>query len=228
MSDPIAVARIWLAVDRLTKPEHRRIDDSTHGTVPSLWDQSTVALTGSEHDSTGPGGDPAERQPCDLDLMEVRGIIRDTTTLELRRLQARHRLARKLPAEVPARIRRFAAWVIDWEPAELWWYEYRFASWARLLATFLGEIDRANRERWLRNSPCPKCGIGQVLIDADTRRVLAPGDRAERRVWVPALLQDFRDGHLRGIACQACGDYTFAGEQLYELRAALGVVVALT
>lgn len=235
-ADPVAIQHIWAAVDRITKPEHApipRADETleawlrgplcdiaahhralvNYGIIPSLWDQASNALIGAEHDNTGPGGDPAERNPCDIDLMEIRGIIRDTTTHELARLFRIPPSRVRPPGNTPAQLRRLASTAITQEPDQLWWWEYRFASWGRLLATYLGAVDRVNRARWLRNSPCPKCGATGVLVESD--------HDTDRKVWVPALVVDFRDGYVRATTCQACAHTWFRGEQLHELAKAL-------
>jgi hypothetical protein len=238
MADPDVIERhIWSAVNRIVgstdipvpsrdktageQPWNRgtwchvpsyRATTATHGTVPGLWEQSANALIGAEHDNTGPGGDPAERNPCDIDLMEIRGIIRDTTTNELHRF-------RLWPErdDTPAQLVQLAKHVIRHDRDNLWWWEYRLASWGRLLATYLGQVDRANRDRWLRNAPCPECRA---------RGVLRPSDHdADRKVWVPALVVEFRDGYVRGVVCQACGAYAFRGEELWELKARIDTLV---
>lgn len=227
-ADLNAVARIWTAVDSITKPTRvpvRRADDPewlTHirlstdevscsllayraatapwGTIPSLWDQSSNALTHGNETQERPGGNQAERAPCDIDLMEIRAIIRETTELELfRRHQPR-------TGDVPQRIRRLAATVITHEPAELWWWEYRFASWARLLATYLRALDASVKPVRLRNSACPLCKTRQVTVESDYGPVV-----------VPALVIDFRDGYVRAAECSACGASWFRGEDLMTL-----------
>jgi hypothetical protein len=142
-----------------------------------------------------------------IDLMEIRGIIADTTYDELRRFRL------KPDGDTPHQLVQLAKHVVRHDLDNLWWWEYRFASWGRLLATYLGAVDRVNRARWLRNAPCPKCRARGVLVESDRDD--------DRKVWVPALVVDFHDGYVRATTCQACAHTWFRGEQLHELAKAL-------
>lgn len=220
---------LWAAVDRLTKPSRvplERVADpewlndlaapswgscnvgayraatATWATVPSLWDQATAALTtGSE--AGGTGSSPLrERSPLDVDLMEVRGIIRDTV---------RHELAERdrqpIPADVPAQLRRLASIVLRDDPDNLWWWEYRFQQWGRLLETYLRAAEHTARPTRLRNTPCPLCRVKQIRVETES------GDKQ----LVPPIVVDFRDGYIRAARCEACSASWFRGDELHEL-----------
>jgi len=149
-----------------------------------------------------------------LDLMEIRCLIRDTVRheLALRGTRIRHHAdARPAPFD-PAELRSLASLVIQRDQLELWWWEYRFVSWARLLESYLQAVERQAKPVYLRNSPCPTCRTTQVTIEKDGERMV-----------VPALLVDFRDGYIRAATCQACGDTRWRGPDLEKLAAELGV-----
>ncbi len=199
-----ATSAVWIAVDLLTKQSHRTIhhDDGsrTDAVVPSLWDQATGALQIGLESTGGSRGPLCERSPVDVDLMEVRSIIAGTTVHELatRRLKPR--------PTVPRQLRQLATHVIGHEPAELWWWEYRFSSWAHMLSTYLHTYDRQPQPVRLRNSPCPHCDVRQVRIETED------GPRV-----VPALVIDFRDGYVRAAECSACGFLWWRGQDLERL-----------
>lgn len=192
--------------------------------VPSLWEQSTIALDGSET-QTARGSKPLrERSIADLDLMEIRALIRDTTRreLELRNVHTAQ-LANGRSREFDTKeLRHLASLVIkegrsrlagagvDLPDLEFW--RYRFEQWGRLLETYLNAAEREARPVRLRNSACPECGARQVVLDPDGERTVAP-----------ALVIDFRDGYVRAAECSQCGAAWFRGPDLEALADALGV-----
>lgn len=200
---------IWSAVDRLSIPAKHAVsrDDGTitWALVMSLWDQANDRLFAGKQGEGG-SGSLSERNLLDLDLMEVRAIIAETTTTELLK-----RDLDLLPG-TPAQIRRLAGHVIGHEPDELWWWEYRFTSWARQLATHLQAYDREARDVRLRNSACPECQAHQVVVERDGERLVEP-----------ALLVTFRDGYVQATECSACAFIWWRGAQMEALAAQLGV-----
>lgn len=178
-------------------------------TIGSLWDQSTTALTtGSEQ--TGGGRPLRERSPADLDLMEIRSIIKHTTRLELaQRGVPAPKTSKGLPAEFQVRELRRLASLTTQDPDDVWWWEYRFAQWSRLLETYLHAVERQAKPVRLR-APCPLCKTRQMRVDVD----------GEAMVVAPLLI-DFRDGWIRAATCQACGATWFRGDQLGELAGLL-------
>lgn len=228
----VVVARLWAAVDRLTKPSQHRIvrDDepsewllaqpvrsaavvSSYGIVPSLWEQAAGALVGGEVGG-GTGTKPLrERSPADLDLMEIMSIIRETVRTELA-----ERDTDPLPATVPGQIRRLASVVIRADPDHGWWWEYRFAQWARVLETYLHNAEHTPKMTRLRNSACPSCAARQMTIEGEDGPVV-----------VPVLVVDFTaDGLVRACECMACGRAWFRGVQMEMLAAELGCEAADT
>lgn len=191
--------------------------------IPSLWDQSTIALHGGEI-QVGRGSKPLrERSIADLDLMEIRAIIRETVRHHREdwgELGARpDRWAEFTPTE----IRHFASTALtraanpercgicrSTHTIDFW--RYRFESWARLLENYLRAAEHQARPVRLRNSTCPTCRTRQITIDLDGEAVV-----------VPALVIDFRDGYVRAATCAACGDTWFRGDDLERLAADLGV-----
>lgn len=171
--------------------------------VPSLWDRASEALaTGAEGGTRSP---LATRSPCDVDLMEIRNLIRETVIHEL--------VERKVPIKktdtVPMLIRRLAGYVIGREPDRLWWYEYRFAQWARLLETYLRAVlDEQAKSVRLINTACTECGTRQVRVEAEDGHQL-----------VPALMAEFREGAFRAIVCAACAATSWRGDDLETLAA---------
>lgn len=182
--------------------------------VPSLWDQATDALTtGSEG---GTGTTPLrERSPADLDLMEIRCIIRSTTWHELktRAKAADH----PLPEDVPSQLRRLASIVTRDDAENLDWWEYRFASWARLLEAYLQAAERKPKPVRLRNTPCPLCRSQYVLVEED-------GETFR----VPPIVIDYRDGHIRAAQCEACSNTWFRGNELGALASLVGAMPKAT
>jgi hypothetical protein len=236
-------AAVWAAVDKLTKDTRQKVlragdadwrvafDEATrvcvvaqyraafeaatsgYAIIPSLWEQSTIALTGGEVQA-GRGSKPLrERSIADLDLMEIRSIIRDTTRHELERLgekTLRNADGSKV-AFHPNEMRRFASLALEKEPDRADWWQYRFEAWGRLLTTYLRNAEHQARPVYLRNSACPTCRTRQVTIDRDGEPTV-----------VPALVIDFRDGYVRAAQCQACDTTWFRGPDLEQLAADLG------
>lgn len=179
----------------------RRIGDEL-----SLWDQATQALaTGMDE---GGGSPLRERSPADLALMEIRGIIRDTTRMELEKRAVKTRYTTHgRPADFNQNeIRSLASRVIADSEPDLEWWEYRFAQWARLLQTYLHAHEHQPKSVRLRNSPCPACRTRQITIESDNGPIV-----------VPAILIDFRDGMVRAAECTACGATWFRGPDLEAL-----------
>jgi hypothetical protein len=218
---------LWIAVDLLTKPTRVQVartpdkaltDELAAGnrgvcdvtawrstttgwaTVPSLWDQATAALTAGLGASTG--SKPfRERSPCDVDLMEIRGIIRDTTRRELIRMYSH-----LLPRTVPGQIRRLASVAVTKDPEHTDWWVYRFESWGRLLETYLNLVEHQGKPTRLRGTSCPVCGSRVTLIEGGGGVVVAP-----------ALIVEYRYGYVRSASCGECGHAWFRGQQLEEL-----------
>jgi hypothetical protein len=201
-------------------PTYRRVTaDFTAATagyasIPSLWDQATIALQSPET-QVGHGSKPLrERSVADLNLIEIRATIRDMT---------RHHLAKRgvrtkqggtgRPVEFDqAEIRRLAS-LVTAEPAEkLAEWAHLFGQWARALENYLQATEHQVRPVRLRNSACPTCRTKQCTIVQDGERIV-----------VPALVIDFRDGHVRAATCTACGDAWFRGEDMEWLALVLGV-----
>lgn len=174
-----------------------------HADTPSLWDRASDALgVGLEG---GARSALAGRSPVDIDLMEIRGIIRGTVIHDLRERGVRI----KKTDTIPMLIRRLATYVIGHEPDQLWWYEYRFAQWARLLETYLRAVlDDGPKSMHLRNTACTECGTRQVRVEADDGYQL-----------VPALTAEYREGTFRAIVCAACAATTWRGDDLETLAA---------
>ncbi len=249
-----ATARVWRAVHLLTEPQRRQIGRHreagdwieelaavaygvcsvpayraatvTWATIPSLWDQATNALVGGEQGGTG-SKPKRERSPADLDLMEIRALIRDTTRHELR-VRGLKTAKDADGFDVPftaAEIRRLASLVIEKDGADnLWWWEYRFAQWGRLLEAYLHAAEHQPKSVRLRNSACPLCRTSQVIVDVD----------GERQV-LPAIVIDFRDGYVRAAVCEACGhtlawrgDLDALAKELDATRPTAGVVVDIS
>ena len=247
MTGPDPTAALWRAVDRITKPTRQLvgrdpIDDEltewSHqltpagylavttrwAVIPSLWEQSTTALsTGSE---AGGGSKPLrERAPVDVDLMEIRGLIRDTTRHELAKHGVKGR-TRTPPARWPDQdpptgtvaefepyreLRALASAVIRDEPDQLWWWAYRCDQWGRLLASYLQAVEHKAKPMRLRNSRCPKCSAAQMTIEGEGGMSV-----------VPALVIDFTpEGYARAAECLACGAAFWRGAELEELARVL-------
>lgn len=187
----------------------------THtGTIPSLWDQSTTALTGGETSNNGAGTKPLrERSPADLDLIEIRTLIRDTTRTELHK-RGHHTPHQPDGTPTPfttTEIHTLAQHVTTENPDQLWWWEYRFAQWSRLLENYLHIAEHKAKPVRLRNTACPRCDARQYVTDDDEPMV------------VPALIVDFSpDGYVRACECLNCGMAWFRGEQLEQLAAEIG------
>jgi hypothetical protein len=209
----------WAAVDQIGRPSRRQITldggDTVWAVIPSLWDQSTDALDRGCEAGSGGSAPLRERSPADLDLMEIRCLIRDTVRheLALRGRRVRHHTDEcPRPFNADDELRGLASLVLQKNPDEIWWWEYRFASWARLLEAYLQAAERKQKPVYLRNSPCPTCRTRQVVVDREGERVV-----------VPAIVVEFRDGYVRAAHCQACGDTRWRGPDLEKLAADLGV-----
>lgn len=230
---------IWEAVDLLTKPTRvkvERVSDADWlaeladplsdlqscdvvsyraattrwATVPSLWVQSTQALsTGMDE---GTGSKPLrERSPADLELLEIRSIIRDTTRLELEKRGTKtviDTFGRQTQFD-PSEIRSLASKILT--ESDLDWWEYRFAQWGRLLANYLQAYEHRARDVRLR-IPCPKCHRRQITIDSD-----------QGEVQVSPILVDFKDGVIRAAECGGCFFVWWRGKDLLELAASAGI-----
>jgi hypothetical protein len=203
------VAQIWAGVDELTKVSTVAIerDDGTrtYAKIPSLWEQSNVAISGRA-DVNVRTGSAAERSPVDLNLLEVRSLIRNTTQ---RAIRTRQQIPRP---GVPAQLRQLASLVVGEAPDRHWWWAYRFPSWARLLRTYLDLSERTPMPVRLRGSACPSCGTRQVSTESDDGLVI-----------VPALVIDFRQGFVRAAECAACHAHWWRGAELEALAVALGM-----
>jgi hypothetical protein len=233
--EPQPTEALWAAVAKLTQPTRvmlardepewvRDLRDQSDGfcyvdayraatarsaLIPSLWDQAVAALTGGEVGG-GTGSKPLrERSLADLDLMEIIGIVRDTTRRELeKRAKAEDR---PLPADVPGQIRRLVSVAIRDEPDALWWWTYRVAQWGRLLETYLNAAEHAPKPTRLRNTACPLCHTKQLIVEQDGENMV-----------VPPLVVDYRDGYVRAARCEACSATWFRGAELAELARLVG------
>lgn len=235
------VAAIWASVDLLTKPTtvnvgrdgeadwlgelHEqfmtaavcdiaswRAATRSYGSIPSLWDQSTVALTTGMDE--GIGSKPLrERSPADLDLMEIRSIIRDTTRLELekRGVQTKHDDHGRQVQFDQREIRSLASKAIAETDPDLEWWVYRFESWGRLLQTYLRVFEHQPRAVRLRNAPCPVCKTRFVTLESDLGPVQAP----------PLLIDFSSQGMIRAAECTACSATWWRGDQLIDLAQSL-------
>jgi hypothetical protein len=203
-------ADVWSAVHAMTEPSKRAImlaDGVTiYGVVPSLWDQGSDALAGGM-ESAVRVSNAAERSPVDLNLVELRSLIRHTVSRELHARRVKPR------ADVPAQLSQLAAHVVTYSADELWWWDYRFTSWASMLTLFLSVNDHVPTARRLRNSPCPACRVRQVTIESDDGPVV-----------VPTLVVDFRDGYVQAARCSSCSATWWRGADLESLAALLGCV----
>lgn len=233
-------AALWAAVDRLTRPSlvpvERAADadwlaelgEETWGAcsvpaylaatvrrakVPSLWEQSTYALTTGSESAEGGASPLRERSPADLDLMEIRSIIRGTTRHELEQRGVRTvRGSDGTPTEFdPEEVRELARLVAN--SGDLWWWEYRFASWGRLLEGYLHAAEHKAKPVRIRNTPCPLCRTEFVRIETDD---------GEAQIVRP-LIVDFRGGYVRAARCEACSATWFRGAELHQLADLIGV-----
>lgn len=198
-------AAVWRAVDELTMPTNTKVEQddnsSTWVEIPSLWRQAIIALYGQGEPGNGGNSVAArERSVMDLDLLEVCQLIRRTVTTEL--------VARSepLPRTVSAAMRRLASVVTAADPADLWWWEHRFGSWARLLATHLHTGDRRPAPVRLRNTACPECGERRVAVDTQ-----------EGPQLLPALVIEFAGGLVQAARCDSCGFTWWRGAALEYL-----------
>lgn len=196
IAEAVAVAAVRRSVLTVAAQTRR------HAETPSLWDRASDALgVGLEG---GARSTLAGRSPVDIDLMEIRGIIRETVIHDL----VERRVRIKKTDTVPQLLRRLAAYIKGREPDQLWWYEYRFAQWARLLETYLRAVLEQPKSIRLLNTACTECGTRQVRVEAEDGHQL-----------VPALVAEFRDGVFRAIVCGACAATTWRGDDLETLAA---------
>lgn len=202
-----------MGVDRLTQESYELValDNGTkvRAVVPPLWAQAMEALHGlyRKGNEGGPGS-LSERGLVDLDLMEACALIRETTRAELAKRHIHPRaigihLDRPVPFKA-AEFRTLAAAVLP-EVDDLWWWEYRFASWARWLANYL-RIEHSPRKVRLRNAPCPECRTTYVVVEGDDGPVVAG-----------PILIDFSNGYVRAAQCTGCGHLWWRGEDLERL-----------
>lgn len=208
MTQPVSVLaqldRMRRAVDHLTKPDARTVerDDGTITVVrvPSLWRQALDASTRGSETSTPSSSTLSQRNLADLTLLEVRTTIARCTRYWL--------IERGLtPREsVPAQIRQLAAHIETHERDDLWWWEYRFSAWARLLSAYLREGEHRPSPVRLRGASCPQCGAARVLVDN--------GDGFE---IVPALVIEFAHGLVQYARCDACAATWERGDELEQL-----------
>jgi hypothetical protein len=216
LTDPAGGISCSVAAYRAHREAHRAAV-ATWATIPSLWEQSTIALHGGEVQASGHGSKPLrERSIADLELMEIRALIRDTTRrlLEQRGVRTgQHANGRAVDFD-PDEMRALASKVTAENATQHEWWQYRFEQWGRLLETYLHAAERQARPVRLRNAPCPDCGTRQVTVDVDGEQVVAP-----------PIVIDFRDGYIRAAECSACGAAWFRGPDLQALADALGVTV---
>lgn len=191
------------AVRRITEPTRLPIelDDGTtmDGVVPSLWQLANEALaTGNELAEPVTMSRP-HRSPIDLDLMEILKTITEVTGRELRKWAT-------VDGDVPAQLRRLAEEAINHEPAELDYWEHRFAQWGRVLAHYLAPVNRGRRLR----ASCPRCLVDRVRIEGPGGEILA------FPIYVTMTAEDRAIYHAR---CQNadCGYTWFRGEALHML-----------
>lgn len=254
MSDATTV---WAAVDKLTNPTRQRLHragnewldelatptdgacsvpayraaTTHHAEIPSLWDQSTMALYGAEI-APGRGSKPLrERSLADLDLMEIRALIRDTARDHLEAWGEPVERRDYPTAFDGTHIRHFASLALTKtsnptrcsicrSTEDIPWWTYRFEQWGRLLETYLRAVEVQGRPIRLRNSPCPDCGTRQVTVNQEGQ---VTQERDPDNMVVPALVIDFRDGYVRAASCSMCGSAWFRGPDLEQLAEVLGV-----
>lgn len=200
---------IWASVDALTHASRLRVerDDGTVSwvQVPSLWRQAVVALYGKGEPGNGGAGVAArERSVMDLDLLEVCTLIRRTVRHELGAHGEDSRLT------VPVGLRRLAS-LVTARADDIEWWEYRFSSWARLLASHLQTGERQPSTVRLRGAACPEC-----------RTIRVPVEAVEGTAYAPALSIDFAHGIVQAARCGACSATWWRGAELERLAGLLG------
>ncbi len=199
--------RIRAAIAELTEPRAAVIThagQSIQTATPSLWDLSSQALIGGM-ERLGPASDKAERSPLDFELMHARGLIRRATIGAL--------VGFSQPYErdnVPAALGQLARYVVKHDQAHLWWWDYRFSSWARLLSALVGLAERVPQPVRLRDTPCPKCGTRQVVTEAESGFIT-----------VPPIVITFLDDAVYGARCDECGE-TWPRNELEHLAHSIG------
>jgi hypothetical protein len=200
---------LWGSVDALTHASRLRVerDDGTvcWVEVPSLWRQAVLALYSPGEPGNGGAGVVArERSVMDLDLLEVCTLIRRTVWAELR---TRGEVP---PITVPAALRRLAS-LVTAPGSDLDWWEYRFSSWARLLAAHLQTGERQPSAVHLRGASCPECDTSRVLVES-----------SDGPVFEPALVIDFAHGIVQAARCGSCSATWWRGAELERLAGLLG------
>lgn len=201
------VDQIRAAIAHLTQLSKREVirDDGSRVTavIASLWEQSSQATSGGS-EPAGRAGPLDTRNLIDLNLVAVRGLITRTTKTALHRRGL-------IPTDhtTPGLLRLLANHVVRVEPDDCWWWAYRFSSWARLLSSYLSQIDHVPRPVRLRNTPCPECKAGWVVLESEDGPVVVP----------PILIDFHKDGYVRAAQCTACAYIWWRGVQLEQLAA---------
>lgn len=173
---------------------------SGHGTVPSLWEQAEQALFGGEQ-QIGRGSKPLrERSIADMDLMETMADIRESVSMNLdgRKVHPKDRRP-----TVPGQLRQLASFVVTNEPDHVELLGQKVAAWGRQLATYLRVLDHKERDVYVRNTPCPECGIRQVAEMRDGEKLVNP-----------AIIIEFGDGYVRAARCRQCNFVWWRGPDL--------------
>lgn len=197
-------------------------------TVPSLWDQSTIALYGAEA-AAGRGSKPLrERSVADLNLMEIRAQTIEGIRDVQQKLADAGKCEEPSAGEFqPREVRHVASLVQRHQDGYADEFAFRLTSWARALETYLNAGEHESRPVRLRGCPCPTCGTRQVLIDRDgniTAWTDAEDHHGGDRTVASALVIRFgQDGQVRAAECEACGDGWFRGEDLERLAQSLGI-----
>lgn len=257
MSTDTTPRSLWDAVDKLVAPTRVKIDRQRSAgesfltdlaeqesgwcrvesfrsatvvwaTVPSLWDQATIALYGSEA-AAGRGSKPLrERSVADLNLMEIRQQAIEGIRDVQQKLADAGRCEEPAMGDFkPAEVRHVAALVQRLTPPYQEEFAFRLTSWAHALETYLNAGEHESRPVRLRGCACPTCGTRQVTIDRDGS--ILPWSDAEdhhgqdRTVASALVIRFGRDGQVRAAECEACGDAWFRGESLEALAASLGI-----
>lgn len=173
-----------------------------HATVPSLWDQSTDALTASNADQAEGKSGSVHRTPCDVDLMETRSMIAETIRVNLKQRGTHPKQT------VPAQMRQLASLIAGREPEHVEWWTFRFEQWGRVLAVYLQAVVSQPKPRRIRGVACPECQIRTVVVE----------NESGERMSVPPIVIDFRDGYMRAAECTGCGaTLAWRGEEMWQL-----------
>lgn len=240
---------LWDAVDKLVAPSRVKLERQQAGewltelagqtdgycdlpsyksatvvwaTVPSLWDQSSLALYGSEA-ANGRGSKPLrERSVADLNLIEIRNQVIEAIRWETELIAGEVISGEFKTTEV----RHLASLIGSKKPdaTDLW--ASKLTSWANALETYLNAGEHEAKPVRIRDSACPTCKTAQVTID--WKGHVAPFNIDEDhhdgdRQVVAALVVRFRDGLVQAAVCEACGDSWFRGDDLEWLARTLGI-----